>query len=134
MGRDIHRHYFLQCLDILAVLAILIVGFGLLQLLTHIAAQILVRNFHLSCRRIFKAESAVNDFTLHFRLTLSELACNVRNIYASVLEHAHHNTVFHVFGVRLAFLFYDTAFHHICLVVGLDNSALAVSLLLVHLQ
>ena len=71
---------------------------------------------------------------LYFRLAHVELTCNVGYIYATVLEHAHHNSVLDVFGVRLAFLFHDTAFHNVCLVVGLEHTALAVSLLLVHFQ
>ena len=134
MGRDIHRHYFPQCLDVPRVFTILVVGLCLFQFLAHIAAQILVRHFHLPCGRVFKTESAFDDFMLYSILAHAELPCNVGYIYAAVLEHAHHNSVLDVFGVRLAFLFHDTAFHHVCLVVGLDHTALAVSLLLVHFQ
>ena len=134
MGRDIHRHYFLQCLDVSCVLTILVVGLCLFQFLAHIAAQILVRHFHLPCGRVFKTESAFDDFMPYDILAHAELPCNVGYIYASVLEHAHHNSVLDVFGVWFAFLFHDTTFHHVCLVVGLDHTAFAVSLLLIGLQ
>ena len=134
MGRNVHRYNSPQRLDVPRVLAILVIGFCLAHFLAHIAAQILVRHFHLPCGRVFKAKSAVDDFALYCLLALAKLLCNVGNINASVLEHAHHNAVFHVLGVRLAFLFHDTVFHHVGLAVGLDNTALAVSLLLVGLQ
>ena len=113
VGRDCHWHNFLQCLDVAVKFAVLVVLLCLTEFLTHIATQILIRHFHLSCSRVFKAVTALDDFCLYFGFTLSELFCDVWNIYTTKLEDTCYNTVLDIGRHWLRLLFNNTLAEYI---------------------
>ena len=83
------------------------------EFLTHIATQILIRHFHLSCDGVFKSVTFLDYFRLYFGFTLSELFCNVWNINATILKDTCYNAILDVGWCRLFLFLNDTSAEHI---------------------
>ena len=134
VGRNCHWNNLLQRLDVAVKFAVLVVLLCLTELLTNIATQILVRHFNLSCGRVFKTETALDDFRLYFGFTLPELFRDVWNINAAILKDACYNAILDVTWCRLFLFLNNATFHHIGFTECLFNASFAVSNLLIILN
>ena len=115
VGWDVHWQYLLQCLDIAVIEAVLVVFLRLAELLTHIAAQILIRQLQLLRQRVLKSIAVVDDVSPYFFRRFSELSGNVRNINAPEFEYTCDDTVLDIGWGRLLLLLDNSLAEDVCL-------------------
>ena len=113
MGRNIHRHYLLQSLDVSVIHSVFVVLLCLTEFLTYIAAQIQIRHFNLSGSRIFKTVTTLDDFLFYLFGTLVKMLCNVWNINATILKDTCYNTILDVGWCRLFLFLNNTSAEYI---------------------